>query len=349
MPMLSGWTDVFAVPGTRTTGTKAQKYVIIGPHWKGRVPPGLEKLHSPTDMVWIIGRTYCTGSPEDYKKVHALEDQYHLVPLSSYGAAYTPAVGKVDPKISMKTPVRDQVNRLDAGSYFQMLAALMKENPPAKEDAAMIEKLARIGIVPGKDFDIIKVRPAVAKGLQGAPKAGLEKIMAHAKTGASHTNGWTIMMKTGLYGTDYLQRAFIAAVGLGANRPQDAVYPTSEADVSGKPYIGANKYVLRFPPHETPPVDGFWSVTMYDSQYFFVPNKLNRYAVSPRNSFQLGGDGSLSIYIQHDSPGADKESNWLPAPSDNFILMMRMYWPREAPPSILDGSWKPPPVLKVSK
>jgi len=347
MPILSGWTDVFAVPGTRTTGTKAQKYVITGPSWKGQLPPGVEQLKAPTDMVWIIGRTYCTGSPEDYKAVHALQDQYILVPLSSYGKTFTPRPGKVDPSIDMKTPVREQVNRMDAGAYFKLLAALMKDNPPAKEDAPMLEKLAKLGIVPGKDFDASKLSPAVAKGLQGVPKAGFEKVMAHFKTGGKDVNGWMFMTKTGLYGTDYLQRAFVTAIGLGANRPEDAAYPTSEVSGDGKPYSGANKYIIRFPPHLNPPVNGFWSITMYDAQYFFVANPLNRYSVSPRNAFQLGGDGSLTVYIQHDSPGKDRESNWLPAPKDKFILMLRMYWPTELPPSILDGTWKIPAVQRV--
>jgi hypothetical protein len=347
MPMLSGWTNVFAVPGTRTTGTKAQKYVITGPNWQGQLPSGVQQLKSPTDMVWIIGRTYCTGSPEDYKTVHALQDQYKLVPLSSYDKAYTPPPGKVDPSIDMKTPVRDQVNRLDAAAYFKLLAALMKDNPPALSDSPMVEKLARLGIVPGKDFDMNKLPPTTAKGLQAVPKSGVEAIMAHAKKAGAHVNGWLFSTKTGTYGTDYLQRAFITAVGLGANLPRDAVYPTSEMDSDGKPYDGANKYTIRFAPGENPPVDGFWSVTMYDDQYFFVPNSLNRYSVSPRNHFQLGGDGALTIYIQNESPGKDRESNWLPAPKGKFVLMMRMYWPKETPPSILDGSWKPPPVKKA--
>src|SRR5262249_13261277 len=153
-PMLDGWTNVFQVPGTRTTGDKAQTYAITGPNWKVTLPEGVKELKSPTSMVWILGRTYCTGTPDDYKAVHALQDQYKLVPLSAFGKSYTPPKGTVDPNIDMKTPVRDQVNRMDAGTYFKTLAALMKDNPAAKDDAPMVEKMARIGIVPGKDFDI---------------------------------------------------------------------------------------------------------------------------------------------------------------------------------------------------
>lgn len=344
MPMLSGWTDVFAVPGKRTTGTKAQTYAITGPNWKGSLPAGLQELKAPTDMVWILGRTYCSGTPEDYQACHALMDKYQLTPLSAYGKPYTPPTGKVDPSIDGKTAVREQVHQLDAAAYFKLLAELMKTNPPAKEDAALVAKLAKLGLVPGKDFDAAKLPAAVAAKV---PKIAQAKIMGHFKSAGADVNGWIFTTKTGLYGTDYLQRALITAIGLGANRPQDAVYPTSEVDADGKPYSGANKYVLHFPKGQTPPAQGFWSLTMYDGGYFFVDNPLNKYTVSPRNDLKYNADGSLDLYIQHESPGKDREANWLPAPKDKFILMMRLYWPRETAPSILDGSWQPPGVKAV--
>jgi uncharacterized protein (TIGR03000 family) len=344
MPMLSGWTDVFQVPGTRTTGTKPQKYAIVGPNWKGDLPDGVKELRAPTSMVWILGRTYCTGTPEDYKAVHEIQDQYSLVPLSAYGKPYTPPPGKVDPKIDMTTPVRAQVNRMNAATYFTLLAALMKDNPPAEADAAMVANLARIGIVPGQDFDMSKLDPAAAKGLERAPGEAQVKIMEHMKAAGTEENGWMFATRTGLYGTDYVQRALITAIGLGANRPQDAVYPTSETDGTGKPYNGAKKYVMHFDKGQTPPVNAFWSITMYNDEYFFVNNPLNKYTVSPRNNLKANDDGSVDLYIQHESPGKDKEANWLPAPADRFILMLRMYWPKEKEPSIIDGSWKIPPV-----
>jgi hypothetical protein len=247
----------------------------------------------------------------------------------------------------MKMAVREQVNRMSAGEYFTLLAALLKANPPPAADAPMVANMAKIGIVPGQAFDIGKADPAVQKGLQGVPKAGIEKIMAHFKTAGKDINGWLFSTKTGLYGTDYLQRALITAIGLGANRPQDAVYPTSEVDAEGKPYDGANKYVMHFAKGQVPPVRAFWSLTMYDGQYFFVPNPLNRYTLSSRSKFNYNKDGSLDLYIQKDSPGKDKEANWLPAPAGKFILMLRLYWPREKPPSIIDGTWKPPAVKRV--
>jgi hypothetical protein len=304
-------------------------------------------------MVWILGRIYCTGTPQDYKEVHALQDKVGLVPLSAYGTKYAPAPGAVDPSIDMKKAVRDQVDALAGKEYFGMLAALMKANPPAAEDAPMVARLAKIGVVPGQEFDASKLDPAVAKGIEGAPKPAQAKIMGWFKGSieagdATLKNGWLTTTKTGEYGTNYLQRALITAIGLGANRPQDAVYPTSAADAEGKPYEGTNRYVMHFEKGMLPPVDGFWSLTMYDAQYFFVPNALNRYTLSQRNKLKVNKDGSVDLYLQKDSPGKDKESNWLPAPEGRFIPMLRLYWPKEKPPSILDGTWVPPPVKKAS-
>ncbi len=345
-PMLDGWTTVFENPGKRTTGTGPQQYAITGPGWTGSLPAGVKEYKSPTSMVWILGRIYCTGTPKDYAAVHKMQDECSLVPLSSYGKPYTPPSGEVDPNIDMKTPTRDQVNAMDANSYFTLMAKLMKDNPPAAEDAPMVAKLARIGIIPGQDFDFAKLDPAIQQALQDAPAAGVEKIMMWSKEGIAKgvnklENGWLLLLKTGNYGTNYLQRAFVTAIGLGANRPEDAIYPTSETDVAGQPYNGANKYVMHFDKGQLPPVNGFWSLTMYDNKFFFVPNPLNRYTLSQRNKFTANQDGSVDLFVQKDNPGGDKEANWLPAPAGKFVLMLRMYWPKENPPSILDGSWKP--------
>jgi len=352
-PMLDGWTDVFQVPGKRTTGTAAQKYAITGPGWSGTLPAGVTEYKSPTGMVWLLGRIYCTGTPDDYKAVHALQDQMAAVPLSSYGKAYTPTPGTVDSSIDAKTAVREQVNAMNGASYFKLFAELLKTNPPTADDAPMVAKLAKLGIVPGQDFDASRLEPGVAAGIAKAPKSAQDRIAAWMKESlvagdSKLVSGWTFTMKTGLYGTNYLQRALITWFGLGANRPQDAVYPTSEGPELIAKYNGANKYILHFDKGQLPPVDGFWSLTMYNAQYFFVANPINRYSISARNSLKSNADGSTDLYIQADSPGKAKESNWLPAPKDDFVLMMRLYWPKEKDPSILDGSWKVPGVTKVN-
>ena len=347
MPMLDGWTTVFQVPGKRTTGTGAQTYAITGPGWSGTLPTGVKEYKSPTNIVWLLGRIYCTGTPEDYAEVHALQDQVKLMPLSAYGKPYTPPAGKVDPSIDMKTAVRDQVNRVDAVAYFTLLAELMKTNPPSATEAPALAKFARIGLVPGQDFDASKLRADFAKRI---PEIANDRIMIQFKINKDvhDIDGWGFTTKTGIYGTDYPMRALVTAIGLGANRPQDAVYPTSQKDAEGKTYDGANKYVVRFAKGQLPPVEGFWSLTMYDGAYFFVPNPINRYSISARQDLKANPDGSVDLYIQKDSPAADKESNWLPAPAGKFILMMRMYWPDESNPSIIDGTWTIPPVRKVS-
>ena len=352
-PMLDGWTNVFQVPGKRTTGTGAQTYAITGPGWTGTLPAGVTEYKSPTGIVWLLGRIYCTGTPEDYKAVHAVQDKVSIVPLSSYGKPYTPPAGTVDSAIDTKTAVRAQVNALDSSAYFKLLADLMKANPPAAEDAPEVAKLASLGIVPGQDFDAAKFGQTVGAKASEVPKTAQDKIMGWFKEGVAagdnqDLNGWIFTTKTGIYGTDYVQRALITAIGLGANRPQDAVYPTSEVDVAGQAYSGANKYVMHFEKGQMPPVDGFWSLTMYDGGYFFVDNPLNRYTLSSRNKFKTNADGSVDLYVQNENPGKDKEANWLPAPRDKFILMLRLYWPKEKPPSLLDGSWKIPAVKAAS-
>jgi hypothetical protein len=346
MPMLDGWTTVFQVPGKRTTGTAAQTYAITGPGWKGTLPAGVKEYKSPTSIVWLLGRIYCTGTPEDYAAVHKLQDEFKLVPLSSYGKPYTPPQGTVDPSIDMKTAVREQVNKMDATAYFTLLSKLLKDNPPTAADAPQIAKFAKIGIVPGQDFDASKLKADFVKRV---PEVAFDRIMIQFKINKDmkDENGWGFTTKTGIYGTDYLMRALVTAIGLGANRPQDAVYPTSLKDSEGRKYSGANNYVMRFPKGQLPPTSGFWSLTMYNSDYFFVPNPINRYSISARQALKANPDGSTDLYIQKESPGADKESNWLPAPPGDFVLMLRMYWPNEKSPSIINGSWKIPPVKKA--
>jgi hypothetical protein len=351
-PMLDGWTDVFQVPGKRTTGTGPQAYAITGPGWKGSLPEGVKEYQSPTALVWILGRIYCTGTPEDYAAVHKMQDEIKLVPLSSYGKPYTDPPGKVDPSIDMKTAVRDQVNALSAKEYFTLLAKLMVDNPPADADKPMIQKMAKLGIIPGQAFDDSKLGPAAREAFSLVPKIANEKIMLWMKEGIvagdmKLEDGWLFTTRTGLYGTNYIQRALITAIGLGANRPQDAVYPTSEGPSILSSYTGEKKYVMHFKKGELPPASGFWSLTMYDKDYFFVPNPINRQSISARQDLKQNPDGSVDLYIQNESPGPDRESNWLPAPKDKFILMMRLYWPKETAPSIIDGTWKIPPVKAV--
>jgi len=347
MPMLDAWTNVFASPGKRTTGTKAGHFAITGPSWSGTLPAGVQEIKAPTNMVWIIGRTQTNG-PKDYAAVHAIQRGYKLVPLSSFGKPYLPPEGTVDPNIDTKTPPVEQLEKMNAATFFSTLVTLLKSNPPPPSEAPVLARLAKIGVVPGEKFDPGKLDPAIAKGLERSVSVALEKLRAAAKETGAPVSDWRIPpMILGNYGTDYGVRAAIALWGLGANLPADALYPSTNVDGDGKPLNGANRYMLHFDKGETPPVNAFWSITMYNADSFFVDHPINRYAISSWMPLKHNKDGSIDLFIQHESPGKDKEVNWLPAPADEFNLTMRMYWPKETPPSIIDGSWKPPAVTKV--
>jgi hypothetical protein len=348
VPMLDGWSEVFLVASPATTGSKAQTYAITGPGWSGTLPKGVTQVKSPTGMVWILGRVYSSGTPEDYKAVHALQDEFRVVPLSAYGKPYTPRRQAVETGFDMKTGVRKQVNALDIDAYFTRLAELMKSSPPTAQDAQMVAQMAKIGLVPGKDYDPSRLSSVDRELLKAVPKVAVVELGVHLKRQKT-TNGWLFFTQgVGNFGTDYLVRGMANLLGPGWNRPQDAVYPLSLKDADGHEYDGArHKYVIRFDKGKLPPAEAFWSLTMYDEDFFFVPNPLNRYDLAQRNNLIANPDGSVDMYVQADSPGKDKEANWLPAPKGKFVLVMRIYQPRKTPPSILDGSWTPPPVRKA--
>lgn len=339
------WSNVFASIGSRSTGTAAQSFLIAGPRWQGTPPADVKQVYrSPTRFVWVNGQMLCNG-PADYDAVNALQKQYKLTPLSAWGQPYTPpAEVRVTPGVDTKTPPAAQVQKMDAAAYFGRLARLMKDNPPAAADAPMVAKLKDIGIVPGQDFDFAALDPGTRHGLQRAMDgfALLEKGVKMLKT----DNGWIVMPKDmANYGTDYVTRAGIALVGLGAILPVDIQYPTAFDDGDNKPLDAAHRYVLHFDKGQTPPTNVSWSISMYDPQGYYVPNKINRYNLAGWMPLTHNADGSLDIYIQTESPGADKESNWLPAPASGpFNLVIRDFWPKEA---MLDGSYKVPPVRRV--
>ena len=344
LPMIDGWTNVFATPGARTTGTQAADFMITGPGWTGMLPAGMQDIKSPTNMVWILGRTQTNG-PADYEAVHAVQAGFKLVPLSRFGESYTLPEGVADANADMKTPPVQQLQRMSDVDFLRALARLLKSNPPTAADAPMLEKLATIGVIPGEDFDPGKLDPALAKQLEGVVPRAIASLNEKAREMGAAVNGWRIpKQNVAAFGTDYNTRAFIALIALGANLPADSIYPTTFVDREGKPLNGANRYVLHFDAGMTPPVNAFWSLTMYDPQSFFVGNAINRYAISSWMPLQRNDDGSLDIYIQHEPPGADREANWLPAPEGGFNMTMRMYWPKDQSPSIIDGSWKPPAV-----
>jgi hypothetical protein len=235
---------------------------------------------------------------------------------------------------------------MPAAKYFAYAAELLKSNPPHLTDEPILAQMRRIGIEPGKSFDIEKVSPAVKKAIEAAPSAAQQLMEWKVPTLARVANHWSMNTDTmGVYGNYYLKRAIVAQVGLGANVPEDAVYPLNLGDDAGRPLDGANKYVLHFEKGATPPVNAFWSVTLYDPQGFQVANSLNRFAVSSWMPFKYNPDGSLDIYFQNESPGQDKEANWLPAPRGPFNLTMRLYAPKS---DALTGRWDPPAIKRTA-
>jgi hypothetical protein len=350
-PIYSEWTNVISAPGKRTLGTGPQTIAITGPTWQGTLPQGItQHVKSPTGSVFIIARVYAEATAEDYAAVDALQKEFKLVPLSSYGKPYDPPAGTLDPKApSVKEIVRDIIGAMDTQTYFSTLAKSMAVNPPAlPEDAPIVAEMAKIGLAPGQPFDLSKLAPDVQQALADVGKTAYALIAEEQKKGGKSVNGWLVTTGTGAYGTNYRWRAAIAAYGWGANLQEDAVYPSTKVDTDGATLVGTNSYVVHFAKGETPPVDGFWSITMYDSEYYFYPNAVNKLTVSLRDRPTFNADGSLDLYFSHEKPANAAQANWLPAPAGQFILMMRLYWPKENDLSILNGTWKPPAVKKIA-
>ena len=344
LPMLDMWTDVFASPGKRTTGTGIGNFAIVPQGWNSTLPAGVTRIDSPTPYVWIIGRTQTNGS-SDYTAVHKIQDGYKITPLSQWGKESQPVNATIDPSVDMKTPPLRQVNSIPASAFFTYAVELMKVNPPHITDQPIIARMKRIGIDPGKSFDFNKLDPTVQRALQKAAVDGLKEMTIKGPAIAKVVNGWQMNTDTmGVYGNYYLKRAIIAMIGLGANLPEDAIFPGLLKDADGNSLDGNNTYLLHFNKSELPPANAFWSVTMYDTEGFQAANSLNRFAIGDRDNLTYNKDGSLDIYIQHDSPGLAKESNWLPAPRGPLGITMRIYEPgREA----LDGTWSPPAIKRV--
>lgn len=342
LPIYDMWTDAFAVPGQRTTGTAAGNWAVIPPGWQGGLPDGVGRIDAPTPYVWIIGRTQTNG-PADYPAVHKIQDAFGLTPLSHWGSQPPPVTATVDPAIDMTTPPLDQVNNMAAEDFFNYGLGLMKRHPPHQTDWSLNAQMRCLGLVAGARF--AGLDPGVRAVLNDVPTAALQAMQQAFPRLARIVNGWQMNIDTmGVYGNFYVKRAIVTMVGLGANSAEDAVYPVLMADADGKPLTGDHDYLLHFGKDEIPPVHAFWSVTMYDAQGFQAPNSLNRFAIGDRDRLQYSADGSLDLYLQHSSPGPGKEANWLPAPRGPLGVTMRLYSP-QAP--VLNGTWAPPAVRRI--
>ena len=338
LPCLDMWTDVFANPGKRTTGTDGSEWAVVGPGYDGDTPAGLPVIAAPTPYVWIIGRTQTNGV-DDYPAVHAVQDGYAIVPLGPEPEHV------VDPDYDTKTEPLAIANGMAILDYFEYAAKLLAVNPPHASDFSQLARLARLGIEQGKPFDASRFSADEKIELEAGRAAALADMQASLPTLGTSVNGWTVMTSNiGVYGNAYFKRAVVTMVGLGANPPEDAVYPLLNVDADGNQINGDNDYVIHFDADQLPPAYAFWSVTMYDAEGFQVANELDRFAIGDRDDLTFNADGSLDLYVQHANPGGKRVSNWLPAPKGPLGVTMRLYAPK---PQVLDGVWSPPPVRKV--
>ena len=361
MQIMDAWTNTFAAPGTRTTGSSAQDFAIVGPDWKGHLPRPMKVLKSPTNMVWIIGRTQVstnippegTCSPIDYTDVHEIQQQYTLTPLSEWPVQAPNTPGCPSPLPSSVTPPQLVAN-LTGVQFFQMLSDLMRDNPAAKQDMPALKRFETIGFVPGASFNPPNDMTA---DINQAPENALSLIKLQFRDLGATVNGWRVTVSDiGTYGTNYLNRAAIAWGAPGANLPEDGFYPSTDYAVVETALVqlnGANRYVIRFDP--APPVNAFWSVTLYDNGGYLFANPICRYAIHSTDQAitnAINEQTPLEILVQWDDPtDPGKIGFWLPAPGPpvdpehpeeaNFSLMLRMYWPDK---TALQKKWAPPPV-----
>jgi len=348
--LTDGNTFNFGYIGSRATGTQPGDYLVVGPDWKGDTPPKIKKVfHSTTQFAIAVFRTQLF-TPADMPNVIKVQAGYKAQPLSAYLKQPAPLAA---PTIDFLKANDELVKK----NFFDYLDFALQFNPPGPEEADIRAKLARIGIGPGKKFTTkdlsLEHKAAILLGM----KAGEEKVDKYISSGATNVNGWQVGDYFGdraFYNGDWLKRAAAAKAGIYGNDSIEAMYPQTRVTAGGE-RVDASKhnYTLTFAAGQYPPVNAFWSVTMYDGKsQLLVENPIGRYLInSPMlANLKKNPDGSLTIYIQKDVPSAEKKANWLPAPNGPSYLVMRLYWPKETPPSILPagrGTWKPPAVVQA--
>jgi hypothetical protein len=349
--LCDGNTFNYGYLGSRATRSEAGDYMVVGPNWNGATPPGIKKVfQSSTQFSAVAYRTQLFNA-EDMPNVEKVQAGYKAQPLSAYLKQPAPPAA---PAIDFPKANAELVKK----NFFEYLDFALQFAPAGPEERAIREKLARIGVGPGKTFDFkdLPLEHKLEIGL--GMKDGEEKVEKYLVDGQKDINGWKVGSLFGdrlFYGGDWLKRAAAAKGGIYGNDAVEAVYPMTKALADGEVLDGSKQsYTITFPAGQLPPVDAFWSVTMYDGKsQLLIENPINRYLInSPMlPTMKTNADGSLTLYIQNKSPGADKEANWLPAPDGPIYLVMRLYWPKATPPSILPagkGTWQPPEVKRVS-
>jgi hypothetical protein len=348
--LCDGNTFNYGYIGTRATGSEAGQYMVVGPNWKGETPPGIKKVfNSSTQFSMVIFRTQLFN-PKDMPNVIKIQNGYKTQPLSAFVKQPAPSAAPAInfPKINKE---------LAKTGFLDYLAFQLQFAPAGPEEKAIREKLARLGVEAGKPFNFTALSPEQKAAVVEGMKTGEAKVTEAVSNAGKDINGWRITDPDGdrtFFNGDWLKRSVAAQAGIYGNDSAEATYPITRVDVDGESLDGSkHSYTLTFPAGQFPPVNAFWSVTMYDGKnQLLIKNPIDRYLInSPMlPNMKKNADGSLTLYIQKDSPGKDKESNWLPAPNDLIYLVMRLYWPKTEPPSILppgEGTWKTPGIVKV--
>jgi hypothetical protein len=333
---IDAYTNNFHYASTRTMGSQEQAYALVAPGWKGKLPANVTRVDCPTPTGFIVGRWF-VASEKDVAAVNAIQKQVTMTPLSSYGKAYTPPKVKV---VSAKKYTGDL-------GFFEQLGDTLVINGAPAVDAGLLGLLKNIGLTTDHGFDSSALSDGEKKSLAQAVKDGEGILAAKSASMGKDVNGWQLSPVLDEYfGTSYLFRAAIGYQAMFVNTPIEAYYPSVFKDTDGKVLDGsAGNYTITFPKGKTPPADAFWSVTMYDAKKrLMVENSLNRYKIGSADKLEAGADGSTTLYIQADSPGKDKESNWLPAPKEPFYMLMRMYLPKI---EVLNGQYEIPGVGKA--
>ncbi len=331
--------------------TGGGNWAVVGPHFKGKLPRGVIRVKSPYDRVWIVGRTYLRD-PQDLRNLHQIQDAYSITPLSKFGTSYTPPA----PKKAVTKPTEATIPGTQPGedplAFYTALGKEMLKFPAPAADRPLLTQLRTLGIGPGLSPAKAHLSADMLRGLRDSVVQGPTKVLSAALAlymrGFAKHNGYLIA-DLGNWGTNYALRAIGDKLGVGGQRASIATYPVALFDDTKAPLIGSNRYVIHIPKSRLPiPVKAFWSLTMYDSNSFFVPNPLNRYLLNNRSHLRTNPDGSIDMYIQHDRPSNPAQvSNWLPAPAigDGFRLVWRLYDLDHAVFGVLNGSgWQPPPV-----
>lgn len=343
LSLFSPWGDLFEAISTRSGGMRGMRIAMAGPRWKGTLPAGVSPLVMPADIVWINGRVQITGV-EDLQLVHHIQDQFALTPLSAWGSPSSLHASPFRSDVEKGTTPLEHVGNMSAVSFYTRLSGLLRKVPPPVSDALILRRFAKIGFFPSEDFAFERLPALTTLAMQSAIEEAKLTIARAAESPALHANNWSMRTHPHRSDRNYLARAAAAMNGLTHSLPEEVIAYHATKDRSGETLRGTNEYVIQFDQEHLPPVNGFWSVTLYDSKHLLSANSIHRHALGDRDRLRLNPDNSISIYIQHSWPGTTKDCNWLPAPRDTFELILQLYWPKS---EVLSGIWRPPALTRI--